>query len=187
MLNQIQIPMTAFPELVTANLRLRELVSSDAESVLRIYSDEEVTRYYDLDTYTDIKQASELIHQQRLRHERGESLRWGISQQANNIIIGTVGFVFNQQNMQGGIGYDLARPYWRKGIMHETLRIIIRYGFSSLRLNRIQALVIPGNSASIGLLQKLDFTEEGLLREYAFFKGRYNDLICFSLLKGEYR
>ena len=91
MLNQIQIPMTAFPELVTTNLRLRELVPSDAESVLRIYSDEEVTRYYDLDTYTDLKQASELIHRQRLRFERGEGLRWGISQQANNIIIGTVG------------------------------------------------------------------------------------------------
>ncbi len=186
MINQIQIPMTTFPELVTANLHLRELVPTDAEAVYRIYVEEEVTRFYDLDTFDDIRQATELIRRQRSRFERGEGLRWGIAQRANNVIIGSVGYVFSQHNAQGGIGYDLARPYWRKGIMTEALRLVIHYGFSSLKLNRIQALVIPGNSASVGLLTKLGFEEEGLLRDYAFFKGRYNDLICYALLKRDY-
>ncbi len=187
MLNQIQIPSTSFPEFMTDNLRLREMVASDAEAVHRIFADKEVTQFYDLDRFTDIRQASDLIRRQRMRFERGEGLRWGITQQANNIVIGTVGFVFSQGNAQGGIGYDLARPYWRMGIMTEALGLVIRYGFSGLRLNRIQALVIPGNDASLGLLEKLGFTEEGLLRDYAYFKGRYNDLICFSLLKDEFR
>jgi ribosomal-protein-alanine N-acetyltransferase len=187
MLDQIQIPTTSFPEFETANLKLREMVGSDAEAVHRIFSDKEVTRFYDLDRFVDIRQASELIRRERMRYEKGEGLRWGITQQANNIVIGTIGYVFSQHNAQGGLGYDLARPYWRKGIMTEALRLVIRYGFSSLRLNRIQALVIPGNEASVGLLNSLGFTEEGLLREYAYFKGRYNDLICYSLLKGEFR
>jgi ribosomal-protein-alanine N-acetyltransferase len=186
MINQIQLPMNSFPELVTANLRLRELVPADAEAVYRIYADEEVTRFYDLDTFDDVRQATELIRRQRARFERGEGLRWGIAQQANNVIIGTAGYVFSQHNAQGGIGYDLARPYWRKGIMSEALLLVIHYGFSSLKLNRIQALVIPGNSASVRVLMKLGFEEEGLLRDYAFFKGRYNDLISFALLKRDY-
>ena len=70
--------------------------------------------------------------------------------------------------------------------MSEALPLVIHYGFLSLKLNRIQALVIPGNSASVGLLMKLGFEEEGLLRDYAFFKGRYNDLISFALLKRDY-
>ena len=49
--------------------------------------------------------------------------------------------------------------------MTEALRLVIRYGFSSLRLNRIQALVVPGNEASMGLLLKLGFSLEGLLRD----------------------
>ena len=40
--------------------------------------------------------------------------------------------------------------------------------------------------ASAGLLRKLGFQEEGLLREYAFFRGRFQDLRSFSLLAGEY-
>jgi len=187
MLDQINLPTTGFPEFSASNLRLRELVSTDAEAVHRIFADNEVTKFYDLDTFYDIRQASELIRNQRIRFDRGEGIRWGITQQENNIVIGTVGYVFNQQNSQGGIGYDLARPYWRRGIMTEALRLVIRYGFSGLRLNRIQALVVPGNEVSIGLLLKLGFSLEGLLRDYAFFKGRYNDLLSYSLLKKEHR
>jgi ribosomal-protein-alanine N-acetyltransferase len=186
MLNQIQLPMNSFPGLETGNLRLRELVPTDAEAVYRIYADDRVTRFYDLDTFDDVRQATELIRRQRARFQRGEGLRWGIAQRANNVIIGTAGYVFSQHNAQGGIGYDLARPYWRKGIMSEALLLVIHYGFSSLKLNRIQALVIPGNRASVGLLMKLGFQEEGLLRDYAFFKGRYNDLISFALLRRDY-
>jgi ribosomal-protein-alanine N-acetyltransferase len=186
MLNQIQLPMNSFPELETGNLRLRELVPTDAEAVYRIYADDRVTRFYDLDTFDDVRQATELIRRQRARFQRGEGLRWGITQRENNVIIGTAGYVFSQHNAQGGIGYDLARPYWRKGIMSEALLLVIHYGFSSLKLNRIQALVIPGNRASVGLLMKLGFQEEGLLRDYAFFKGRYNDLISFALLRRDY-
>jgi ribosomal-protein-alanine N-acetyltransferase len=71
--------------------------------------------------------------------------------------------------------------------MTEALKLIIHYGFATLKLNRIQALVIPGNKPSVRLLLKLGFQEEGLLREYAFFKGRYHDLICYSLLSRERR
>lgn len=184
--NQIQLPLNSFPELVTANLRLRELHPSDAGAVYRIYADEEVTRYYDLDTFTDLRQAEELIQRQRKRYEDGIGIRWGIAQLTSNVVIGTAGFIFNHHNAQGRLGYDLARPFWRRGIMTEALRILIHYSFASLKLNRIQALVIPGNEASINLLHKLGFSDEGLLREYAVFKGRYNDLFCCSLLSSEY-
>ena len=185
----IQIPnlLTSFPELETPNLRLRELLPPDAEAVYRIFANDEVTRYYDLDTFTSTRQATELIRRQRQLFERGEGVRWGITQQANDVVIGTVGMIFSEQNAQGGIGYDLAQPYWRMGLMTETLRMIIHFGFATVRLNRIQALVVPGNAASIGLLKKLEFQYEGLLRDYAFFKGRYNDLKCFSLIKREYQ
>ncbi len=45
---------------------------------------------------------------------------------------------------------------------------------------------MPGNVASAALLEKLGFLEEGTLREYRFFKGRYQDLRCFSLLRREF-
>lgn len=186
-MQQIHFPPATFPILETVNLRLRELVPRDADNVLRIFADDEVTRYYDFDTFTSLGQAADLIVRQETRYEKGEAIRWGITQRANDVVIGTVGLVISRSSAIGGLGYDLARPYWQRGIMTEALRIVISYSFLSVNLNRLQALVMPGNVASINLLNKLGFLEEGILREYAFFKGRYQDLHCFSLLHREFK
>ena len=61
--------------------------------------------------------------------------------------------------------------------------MIIRFGFNTINLNRQQALVVPGNIASLKLLSKLRFTEEGLLRQHSYFKGRYQDVISLSVLR----
>ncbi len=42
---------------------------------------------------------------------------------------------------------------------------VIRYGFSVMGLHRIEAGVLPGNDASVRVLQKLGFVEEGSRRE----------------------
>ncbi len=64
-----------------------------------------------------------------------------------------------------------AGNYWHQGYMSEALRAMLAYGFETLELNRIEALVMPENEASAILLLRLGFSEEGVLREYAFFKG----------------
>ncbi len=180
------LTLSEFPVLETSRLRLREMTAADAAAVFRIFSDDDVTRFYDFDTFTTEQQAAELIARQRNRFDKGDALRWGITQRHSDEVIGTVGLVINSQNGLGGLGYDLARPYWRKGIMSETLSIVIRFAFRTVKVNRLQALVMPGNVASAALLDKLGFLEEGTLREYSFFKGRYQDLRCFSLLRREF-
>lgn len=185
-MRQINMPLPTFPILETDNLRLREIVPADAEAVFRVFADQEVTHYYDLEAFNNLEQAREHIARQALRYQRGELIRWGITQSANDVLIGSAGLAIYEASNQAGLGYELARPYWRKGIMTEALEIVIRFGFRTLKVNRLQALVMPGNEASAGLLDKLGFTEEGLLREFAFFKGRYQDLHCFSLLRREW-
>ena len=41
-----------FPRLETDRLVLRELTSADAHDLFQIFSNSEITRYYDLDTFT---------------------------------------------------------------------------------------------------------------------------------------
>jgi ribosomal-protein-alanine N-acetyltransferase len=182
-MRQLNFPPKSFPVLETAHLRLRELVPADAQAVYRLFSDEKVTQYYDFDAFTQMSQAEALIHRQAKRITSGEAIRWGITQRSNDIVIGTVGLVIGRSNASGGLGYDLASPYWRMGIMAETLTLITGYGFSAVNLNRIEALVMPENIASRRLLEKLNFTEEGLLRDYVFFKGKYQDMVSYSLLR----
>jgi [ribosomal protein S5]-alanine N-acetyltransferase len=182
----LEINQKSFPQLETRNLILREMGPADAEAVFQIFANAEVTRYYDLAALTDIEQASQLIARQADRFAQKAGLRWGITQKDNDTVIGTCGYMFHEPSFRAELGYDLARPYWGRGIMTKALQAIIRFGFEELGVNRFQALVMPGNTASVRLLQNLGFQEEGVLREYAYFKEGFHDLHCFSLLKKEF-
>ncbi len=170
-----------FPTLETARLRLREMNTADAEAVYRIFADDEVTRYYDFDTFTDIEEAKALIDRQLDRFQKKVGIRWGITFKGEDVVIGTVGLIFTAENRQGGLGYDLGRPYWRRGIMSEVLEAVIQFCFETAHVERIQALVLPGNVASSNLLMKHGFEEEGILEGFAFFKNKFHDLHNFIL------
>jgi ribosomal-protein-alanine N-acetyltransferase len=174
-----------FPQLETRNLLLRSIEPADAEAIYNIFADDEVTKFYDLETFSDIEQATQLIERMRNRFQRKEAIRWGIAGKAEPTIIGTCGYTL-MSSLRGGLGYDLARAYWRQGIMTEALTAILKFGFEELGLNRVEALVMLDNTASVHLLHKLGFQEEGILREYAFFKGRFHDLRSFSILSKDH-
>lgn len=174
----------SFQVLETERLFLRELRESDAGAVLQIFGDDAVTHYYDLPTFTDIAQARQLIARMNARNASGDALRWGIALRENDTVIGTGGFnQFARGWFGAGVGYDLAQAYWNKGYMTEALRAMTRFGFDALLLNRIEALVVPGNLASARVLEKVGFSREGILREYGYWQDRFWDLEMFALLK----
>ncbi len=177
-----------FPRLETGRLVLRRLRPSDAESLFAILSDEEVARFYDDEAFAEISQAREQIEAWASGFEQRRSIRWGIAHKELDTIIGTCGYYgLHRWHRRAAIGYELARPYWRQGIMTEALDAIIGFGFSECGFNRVQALVMPGNEASEGLLEKLGFEKEGVLREYENWGNKgYVDLSIFSLLRHEY-
>lgn len=174
-----------FPILETEDLKLREVAAADVSSVFSIFSDPEVVRFYDLSVFDSPNQAAEMINRWRFRFEKREAVRWGITRAVQGQVIGTVG-LHVQSDWKAGLGYDLGRPHWRQGIMTQALRAVLSFAFQEIELERLEALVMPGNQASSGLLAKLGFRREGLLRRYAYFKGTHHDLECFSLLRGEF-
>ena len=178
----------AFPRLETKCFVLRKLRSSDAESLFAILADEEVTKFYDDDAFTEIDQAREQIRSWASGFDERRCIRWGIARREDDIVVGTCGYYgFHGRHRRGSIGYELARSYWRQGIMTEALDAIIGFGFREVGLNRIQAVVMPGNEGSEKLLEKLGFQREGVLREYENWgKKGYVDVLMFSLLRYEY-
>jgi len=70
--------------------------------------------------------------------------------------------------------------------MTEALEAIIEFGFQTVGLNRIQAVVMPSNVASERLLEKLGFEPEGVLREYENWGAKgFVDLSMLSLLRSD--
>jgi ribosomal-protein-alanine N-acetyltransferase len=178
-------PSAAFPALETPRLLLRELRPEDAAAAFEFYSDAEVVRYYD-SPLGELEQARREIAHQRRRFEDGEAIRWGIVVKGEGRVVGTCGyFARDTACRHATLSYVLARRHWNKGLMTEALEAIVRFGFERYGLHRIEAHVAVPNRASLHLLHKLGFREEGLLRERFFVDGRFHDETMLSLLAGD--
>jgi [ribosomal protein S5]-alanine N-acetyltransferase len=175
-----------FPCLETRRLVLREIVEHDAEAVFRIFSDPAVMHYYDIDPFIELEQAQQLIARQRRRFEQKQRFRWGLAFKDTDELIGTAGFVvWERRQFYAELGYDLASEYWGQGFMSEAIGAMCRFGFEHMDLHRIEAMVVPENIASMQLLRRVGFEEEGTLRGRGFWKEAFHDLSIFSLLKGD--
>lgn len=58
------------------------------------------------------------------------------------------------------IGFAFLPPYRRQGFAHEAAEAVLAWA-CSLGMKRVVAIVTPTNTSSIGLLQRLGFTDEG--------------------------
>jgi len=85
----------------------------------------------------------------------------------NNIIRGRF------QN--GSLAYAAFAPAAGRGYMSEGLGLVLRYAFEQLRLHRLDAQIQPGNHASVRLVQRLGFRNEGCSPALLFIDGAWRD------------
>ncbi|MFW5690862.1 MAG: GNAT family N-acetyltransferase [Chloroflexota bacterium] len=177
-----------FPVLNTGRLILNEISNDDIPALYALFSDPEVTRYNDVNTFTSEDDARWVLRFLRQRFGERGGVRWAIRLRSHpHTLIGTAGYnVWTRHNFCCELGYDLMRSHWRRGYMTEAVQEIIRFGFREMAVNRVEANVMVGNYASARVLQKLGFTEEGVMRQRGCWKGSFHDLRLFSLLRSEY-
>jgi ribosomal-protein-alanine N-acetyltransferase len=177
----------SFPVIETERLLLRQVRKEDRESLFSIFSNERVTIYYDLDTYTTVEQADFLINRIQERHFLGTQLRWAITIKESGSLIGTCGFhEIEEEHSKAETGYELNPNYWRRGIMSEALNAILLYGFTKKKWNRIEALFDIRNVASKKVLEKCGFQMEGIMRERFKKNGISIDTGIAAILKKEF-
>ncbi|RAS81080.1 GNAT family N-acetyltransferase [Priestia endophytica] len=173
--------------LVTKRLRLRPMLLGDASSLFNVWSDEETTKYMDIEPLTSLQQAEEMISFFIVLTQRGKGHHFTLVTEESKDIIGTCGFhEWNHDHHRAEIGYELSRDYWGHGYMKEALHILLHTGLHQYGLKRIEAKIDPHNHRSRYLLESLGFQKEGVLRSYEELKGRRVDLELYSLLKEEF-
>ena len=85
------------------------------------------------------------------------------------------------------LGYQIAAPFAGQGYMTEALQLALRFAFRELGLHRVEANVQPGNAASIALVRRAGFTQEGFSRRYIKIGGRWRDHERWALLREDWR
>lgn len=183
----IEAIFTHFPVIETPRFVLRRIELTDAEALFATFSDEDVMEFYGDLPHQTIEDSRELVRRQQHWYAQREGIRWGITRKGEDQVLGSCGFHrFDEDFLRAETGYELTQAYWHQGIMSEAMTAIITFGFATMGLHRIEAVVDDVNERSKGLLRKLGFTHEGTLRQRFFFRERFWDEHYFGLLKEEW-
>jgi diamine N-acetyltransferase len=75
---------------------------------------------------------------------------------------------------------------WNKGYGTEVMRLLLRFGFGTLNLNRIFLRVDEANKGGIRAYEKAGYVHEGRLRQAVYRDGQYRDLLIMSVLRSEW-
>ena len=175
-----------FPNIETERLLLRQAIQEDTEDILAIFSDPNVTKFHDLDTFTNLDQARGVIERRAKGFESNRGIRWGITLKPQDKLIGSCGFTWDREASAAEVGYELASQFWRQGIMSEALRAILNYGFEIEGMQFVIAEIMLENEASRRLLKKLGFQSQRVLKERGFWKGQHHDLEQFMLTNSKF-
>jgi RimJ/RimL family protein N-acetyltransferase len=72
-----------------------------------------------------------------------------------------------------------------EGLGEEAVRTLCLYGFEEMNLHKVRLDVHAGNDRALKTYERVGFRREGLLRQEAYRRGGYLDVIRMGLLREE--
>jgi len=126
-------------------------------------------------------------YQKELREETGYAFL--LFRQYDEALLGGISLsnVRRGVTQSCSIGYWVGAPFANKGHMTDAIGGVIPFVFEALGLYRLEAACLPGNQASIRVLEKTGFRAEGRARNYLKINGVWQDHLLFALLREDCR
>jgi ribosomal-protein-alanine N-acetyltransferase len=161
-----------FPELKTQRLRLRQVMPTDAKSVMRIRGNEEAMRYIPRPRAKTMDDALNVVKMLTDGINEGKSINWAITNVNNpSEIFGIMGYVnFYPQQNKAEIGYMLHPDYWGKGYVPEAIVEVEKFGFEQINLQTIEAKIDPRNDNSRKILLRNNYQFDRLVQKEMTFQ-----------------
>lgn len=151
--------------LETERCLIRETTPEDVEEFYQIYSDPAITRYME-DLYPEIEQEKQYIREYIEKvYSFFEFGVWTVVERESGSVIGRAGFAYREGYEDPELGFIIGVPWQRRGYAQEVCRAVLKYGWEVLGFEQVQALVEPGNEASLRLCGKLGFAEKERVTE----------------------
>ena len=162
---------------------LREQKDADADSYFEYMKDGVIGKYI---LASDPRSKAEALAEIRycrnmFRTKRG--MYWTLAKKEDDEMIGAVGMYTNNFHHRAELCYDLSQAYHRQGIMTEALIAALNFAMNHAGFERIEAVTMPENDASGGILLKMGFDFEGLLKKYRYYEGNFYDVNMYAITK----
>lgn len=123
-----------------------------------------------------------MLRTQRREARAGRMLPFGITVDGRLRGALTVAGVTRGAYDGAHVGYWVDAAVAGRGVVPTALALVLDHCFGPVGLHRVEANVRPENAASLSVVRKLGFVEEGRLRRYLLIDEAWRDHLSFALL-----
>lgn len=175
------------PILECDRIILKKMDRSFADDMFEYASNPAVTKYLTWDVHPNRRFSYNYLGYVNSRYRTGEFFDWAITMRDSGKMIGTCGFTrFNFSSYSAEIGFVLNPKYWGYSIAPEAARRVIRFGFDTLELHRIEARYMENNIQSRRVMEKSGMTFEGIYRDMMLVRGQFVSVGVCSIIRSEF-
>jgi RimJ/RimL family protein N-acetyltransferase len=167
-----------------ARVRLRPLAEPDLRTCVEWMHDREVTRW--LASVGDPPTLADEQEWYDRRRADPDSVMWAIETEEGRLI-GNVELRLTPSARRAEMGIVIGdKSAWDKGYGTNTVRMVLRYAFEELELNRVDLTTDEENHRAIRCYEKCGFMREGLLRQHRFVDGEFGNTLVMAVLREEW-
>src|SRR6266498_613427 len=172
----------AMPVLTGQRMMLRELVKTDATSLLSMLATEEVAKFISPPPTTP--QGFEKFIQWAIRERQaGNQMTFGMVPEGYEHAVGLVQVrAIAPRFSVAEWGFAVGSPFWGTGLFLASARMTLDFAFKHTGVNRLEARAVVQNGRGNGALRKLGAVQEGVLRGSLLKNGQHLDQIMWSII-----
>lgn len=176
------LELKRLPILETERLRLEPLTQDDVGSMYPILGHPDVMAYWDMAEIDDPERVGDVVQGQIDDMRQARAVHWGMRTLADGEFLGCCDLSeIDRRHRRAEVGFILGRDAWGKGYALEAMRTVVAFA-ATHGLRKLMARTHLGNRRSEALLEKLGFTQEGLLRGHILKDGERRDCLVYGLL-----
>ena len=151
-------------QLETKRLNLRLFDDEDVQIMFELNSDPEIIKYAEATPARDLDEARQRLEQGPLSdYAKYGYGRFAVELKETGNVIGFCGIKYLPEIDLPEIGYRFLKKYWGMGIGTEAARICVGFARDDLEIRKLVALIVPENTGSIRIAEKLGMTRGSLI------------------------
>jgi len=177
---------SGLPIFKSSRMMLRELVKSDAATLLALLKTEEVARFISPPP-TTLEGFEKFIQWAIGQRQAGNQMTFGVVPEGFDHAVGLVQVRAIAPNFSvAEWGFAVGSPFWGTGLFLASARTTLDFAFQHTGVNRLEARAAVENGRGNGALRKLGAVQEGILRGSLLKDGKYLDQIMWSIVASDW-
>src|SRR5213082_616332 len=175
------------PTLTGRQVVLRELRTSDAQSLFAMLTTEEVSRFISPPPST-VEGFERFIAWTLRMRTAGTYACFAVTLKGHDTAIG----IFQVRELESGFGtaewgFAIGSPFWGTGIFADGADLVLEFAFETLGVHRLEARCAVKNGRGNGALRKIGAVQEGVLRKSFLRNGEYLDQVMYGVIEDDWR